>query len=189
MLTGLLAGLLTDAAGPGARRADLASAVQQVLGPARVWLRISQCDRDGLNRDRRWRKRSQADRGFDRQRAQGPDVFAVALGHGGPPHPRSAPGRAMRGQDGEVPDVSPVPACTRIPNTGSQRGFRVGTMDGCVGSCRHDVPSWRQNRGATAPGPALFVDIRYCLTASGTCPAQTGEGGDRTLRAWRSPRS
>jgi hypothetical protein len=46
-MTGLLAGSLTDAAGLGAVRTDLASVVPQVLGPARVSLRISQCDRDG----------------------------------------------------------------------------------------------------------------------------------------------
>ena len=46
-MTGLLAGPLTDAAGLDAVRADLASAVQQVLEPARVSLRISQCDRVG----------------------------------------------------------------------------------------------------------------------------------------------
>jgi hypothetical protein len=83
-MTGLLAGPLTDAAGLDAVRADLASAVQQVLEPARVSLRISHCDRDWLNRDRRWRERSQADRGFDRQPTQGPDVFAVGMRHGGP---------------------------------------------------------------------------------------------------------
>jgi hypothetical protein len=42
VMTGLLAGPLTDAAGLDAVRADLASIVQQVLGPARVSLRISQ---------------------------------------------------------------------------------------------------------------------------------------------------
>lgn len=81
-MTGLLAGPLTDAAGLDAVRADLASAVPQVLEPARVWLRVSQCDRDGLNRDRRWRERSQADRGFDPQPAQGPDVSQLACGTG-----------------------------------------------------------------------------------------------------------
>jgi hypothetical protein len=30
-------------------------------------------------------------------------------------------------------------------------GFPAGTMGGCAGSCRHDVPSCRQNRGAAAP--------------------------------------
>jgi hypothetical protein len=78
VMTGLLAGPLTDAAGLDAVRADLAGVVQQVLGPARVSLRISHCDRDWLNRDRRWRERSHVDRGFDRQPAQAPDVFAVA---------------------------------------------------------------------------------------------------------------
>ena len=81
VMTGLLAGPLADAAGPGAVRADLAGVVPQLLGPARVSLRISHCDRDWLNRDRRWRGRSQADRGFDRQPAQGPDVFAVGMRH------------------------------------------------------------------------------------------------------------
>jgi hypothetical protein len=47
VLTGLLAGPLTDAVGLDAVRADLAGVVPQVLGPARVSLRISQCDRDG----------------------------------------------------------------------------------------------------------------------------------------------
>jgi hypothetical protein len=56
-MTGLPAGPLTDAAGPDAVRADLASIVQQVPEPARVSLRISHCDRDRLNRDRRWRER------------------------------------------------------------------------------------------------------------------------------------
>jgi hypothetical protein len=42
-MTGLLAGRLTDAAGLDAVRADLAGVVWQVLGPARVSLRISQC--------------------------------------------------------------------------------------------------------------------------------------------------
>jgi len=76
-----MTGPLTDAAGPGAGCADLASVVPQVLEPARVSLRISHCHRDGLNRDRRWRERSQTDRGFDRQPAQGPDVFAVGMRH------------------------------------------------------------------------------------------------------------
>ena len=78
-MTGLLAGPLTDAAGLDAVRADLASVVPQVLEPARVWLRVSRCDRDWLDRDRRWRERSQADRGFDRQPTQAPDVFAVGM--------------------------------------------------------------------------------------------------------------
>jgi hypothetical protein len=82
-MTGLLAGPLTDAAGLDAVRADLASVVPQILEPARVWLRISRCDRDWLNRDRRWRERSQTDRGFDRQPTQGPDVFTVGMRHGG----------------------------------------------------------------------------------------------------------
>jgi hypothetical protein len=41
VLTGLLAGPLAAAADLDAVRADLASVVPQVLGPARVWLRIS----------------------------------------------------------------------------------------------------------------------------------------------------
>jgi hypothetical protein len=82
VMTALLAGPLTDPVGLGAVRADLASVVPQVLGPARVWLRISHCDRDWLTRDRRWRERSRTDRGFDRQPAQGPDVFAVGMRHG-----------------------------------------------------------------------------------------------------------
>jgi len=49
-------------------------------------------------------------------------------------------------------------------------------MDGCAGYCRHDVPSCRQNRGASAPRLALFMDIRHDLTVSGSCPARTGEG-------------
>ena len=49
VMTGLPAGPLTDAAGPDAVRADLASIVQQVPEPARVSLRISHCDRDLLN--------------------------------------------------------------------------------------------------------------------------------------------
>ena len=82
VMTGLLAGSLTDAAGLGAVRTDLASVVPQVLGPARVSLRISHCDRDWLTRDRRWHERSQADRGFDRQPTQGPDVSQMACGTG-----------------------------------------------------------------------------------------------------------
>jgi hypothetical protein len=46
-MTGLLVGPLTDPGRPGAVRADLAGVVPQVLGPARVWPRISQCDRTG----------------------------------------------------------------------------------------------------------------------------------------------
>jgi hypothetical protein len=49
-------------------------------------------------------------------------------------------------------------------------------MDGCAGYCRHDVPSCRQNRGASAPRLALFMDIRHDLTVSRSCPARTGEG-------------
>ena len=49
-MTGLLADPLTDPAGLGAVRADLASVVPQVLEPARVSLRISHCDRDWLTR-------------------------------------------------------------------------------------------------------------------------------------------
>jgi hypothetical protein len=96
--------------------------------------------------------------------------------HRGSPHPRSAPGRALRGQDSGVPDVSPAPARTRIPNTGSQWGFAAGTMGGCAGSCRHDVPSCRQNRGAAAPGRAPFMPIKYGLTVSGSRPARSSEG-------------
>jgi hypothetical protein len=81
-MTGLLAGPLTDAAGLDAVRADLASTGQQVPGPARVSLRISPCDRNRLNRDHRWRQRSQTDRGFDPQPTQEPDVFAVGMRHG-----------------------------------------------------------------------------------------------------------
>ena len=86
-MTGLLAGRLKDPAGLDAVRADLASVVQWVLEPARVWLRISHCDWDWLNPDRRWRGRSQTDRGFGRQPTQGPDVFAVGRWHRDPPHP------------------------------------------------------------------------------------------------------
>ena len=75
-------------------------------------------------------------------------------------------GRALRGQDGGVPDFSPVPARTRIPNTGSQRGFSAGTMAGCAGSCRHDVPSCRQDPAAAAPGRARFMDIKCDSTVS-----------------------
>ena len=64
-MTGLLAGPLADPAGLGAVRADVAGVVQQVLGPARVSLRISHCDRDGLTRGRRWRERSHTDRRLD----------------------------------------------------------------------------------------------------------------------------
>jgi hypothetical protein len=49
-MTGLLAGPLTDPAGLGAVRADLASVVPEVLEPARLSLRISHCDRDWLTR-------------------------------------------------------------------------------------------------------------------------------------------
>jgi hypothetical protein len=82
VMTGLLAGPLADAAGPGAVRADLAGVVPQLLGPARVSLRISHCDRDCLNRDRRWRGRSQADRGFDRQRRKGRMFSRLGCGTG-----------------------------------------------------------------------------------------------------------
>ena len=44
-MNGLLAGPLNDAAGLDAVRADLASVVQQVLGPARVSLWIRHRDR------------------------------------------------------------------------------------------------------------------------------------------------
>ena len=91
MLTGLLAGPLTDAVGLDAVRADLAGVVPQVLGPARVSLRISPCDRDRLNRDHRWRQRSQTDRGFDPQPTQEPDVFAVGMRHGDTPDPPRSP--------------------------------------------------------------------------------------------------
>jgi hypothetical protein len=40
---------------------------------------------------------------------------------GGPSHPHSAPGRALCGQDGGALRSSPVPARTRIPNTGILR--------------------------------------------------------------------
>ena len=53
-------------------------------------------------------------------------------------------------------------------------------MDGCAGSCRHNVPSCRQNRAAATPAPALFVDIGYGLTVSGSCPARPAGAGDRT---------
>ncbi len=43
-MTGLLAGMLKDATGLDAARADLASVVQQILEPARVSLWISQCN-------------------------------------------------------------------------------------------------------------------------------------------------
>jgi hypothetical protein len=50
-------------------------------------------------------------------------------------------GRALRGQDGGVPDVSPVPARTRIPNTGSQRDFQSAQWTvvptGAGTMCRH----------------------------------------------------
>jgi hypothetical protein len=49
-MTGLLAGPPKDATGLDAVRADLASVVQQVLGPARVSLWISHCHRDWLTR-------------------------------------------------------------------------------------------------------------------------------------------
>jgi hypothetical protein len=84
-MTGLLAGPLTDAVGLDAVRADLAGVVPQVLGPARVSLRISPCDRDRLNRDRRWRERSQTDRGFDSQPTRGPDDFTVGMRFGDTP--------------------------------------------------------------------------------------------------------
>jgi hypothetical protein len=50
-------------------------------------------------------------------------------------------------------------------------------MDGCADSCRHDVPSCRQNRVTVAPGYARFMDIKYYLTVSGWRPARTSEGG------------
>ena len=46
VMTGLLAGSLKGATGLDAVRADLASVVQQLREPGRVWLWISQCDRD-----------------------------------------------------------------------------------------------------------------------------------------------
>ena len=98
VMTGLLAGPLTDAAGLDAVRADLASVVPQILEPARVWLRISRCDRDWLNRDRRWRERSQADRGFDPQPAQGPDVFAAGMRHWGVRNPPAQPSESTNRQ-------------------------------------------------------------------------------------------
>jgi hypothetical protein len=109
----------------------------------------------------------------------GPSLM-VDPGDRGPSHPHGAPGRALSGQDGGALRSSPVPARTRIPNIGSQRGFSAGTMDGYAGYCRHDVPSCRQNRVASAPRRALFMDIRYGLTVSGSCPARTGRAGDRT---------
>jgi hypothetical protein len=78
-MTGLLAGPVKDAASLDAVHADLASVVQQILGPARVSLRISLCDRGSLNRDRRSRERSQTDRGFDSQPTRGPDDFTVGM--------------------------------------------------------------------------------------------------------------
>jgi hypothetical protein len=91
VMTGLLAGPLADPAGLGAVRADVAGVVQQVLAPARVSLRMSQCDRDRLNRDRRWRERSQADRGFDRQPTQGPEVFGFGMWARGTTQPAQRP--------------------------------------------------------------------------------------------------
>jgi len=38
-----------------------------------------------------------------------------------------------------------------ITDTGFWPGFRAGTMDGCAGCCRHDVPSCRPDPGAAAP--------------------------------------
>jgi hypothetical protein len=78
-MTGLLAGPPKDATGLDAVRADLASVVQQLLGPARVSQWIRHCDRDWLTRDRRWRERSQTDRGFYRQPTQRPDVFGLDM--------------------------------------------------------------------------------------------------------------
>jgi hypothetical protein len=91
-----------------------------------------------------------------------------------------APGQALRVQDGEVLESPPAPVRTRIPKMIFGRGFPAGTMDGCAGSWRHDVPSCRQNRGAPAPRLALSMDIRYGLTVSGSCPARTIEMADRT---------
>jgi hypothetical protein len=62
--------------------------------------------------------------------------------------------------------TSSAPASTRIPNIGSQHGFPVGTMGGCAGSCRHDVPSCRQDPAAAAPGRARFMDIKCDSTVS-----------------------
>jgi len=77
-----MTGLLRGATRLDAVRADLASVVREVLGPARVSLRISQCGWDWLNRDSRWRERSPADRGFDAQPARRPDDFTVGVWHG-----------------------------------------------------------------------------------------------------------
>jgi hypothetical protein len=93
-----MTGPLADAAGLGAVRADLASVVQQVLGPARVWLRISHCDRDWLTRDRRWHERSQADRGFDRQPTQGRMFSQLASGTGGVRDPPARPSESTNRQ-------------------------------------------------------------------------------------------
>jgi hypothetical protein len=89
-MTGLQAITVKDATGLDAVRADLASIMQQVPGPARVSLRTSHCDRDRLNRDRHWHERSQADRGSDPQVAQAPDVFAAGMRYSDTPdRPRS----------------------------------------------------------------------------------------------------
>ena len=112
-MTGLLAGPLTDAAGPDAVRADLASVVQQVLEPARVSLRISHCDRDWLTRDRRWRERSQADGGFDRQPTHGP-VFTLGMWSWDPPDP---PCSSDRPQKASPDDATGIPAVLGVLGT------------------------------------------------------------------------
>jgi hypothetical protein len=107
VMTGLLAGPLTDAAGLGAVRADLAGVGQQVVEPARVWLRISPCDRDWLNRDRRWRERSQTDRGFDRQPMAEADTFGLGVRHGGASHSHGARTGGRSVKTGEVRQPHP----------------------------------------------------------------------------------
>jgi hypothetical protein len=127
-------------------------------------------------RDREACGGSELNRGFDGQPSRGSDVFALGMWHWGPSHRHSALCRTLRGQDGGALRSSPVPACTRIQIPAPNGGFPASTMDGYAGSCRHDVPSCRQNRGAAARGPALFADIRNGLTVSGSCPGRTGEG-------------
>jgi hypothetical protein len=69
-MTGLLAGPLKDAAGLDAVRADLARVAQQFRDPPAF--RCASARRPGLAEPgRRWRERSQADRGFDRQPTSG----------------------------------------------------------------------------------------------------------------------
>ena len=83
----LLCGLAADAeaggeVGPGVARPRLAGSVIAPAVARMYWGRM-------VNRYDSGRERSQVDRGFNAQPTRRPNVFALGIGHSGPPHPHS----------------------------------------------------------------------------------------------------